>query len=196
MEKPAHVLFLDDEANILYALTRLLLAEPYDIVKASDPDEAIDLIGKYPIKVVVTDYRMPKMSGIEFLRRVKEKYPDKIRILLSGYVDFVTAEEAINQGEVFRFITKPWKTDYLKASILHGIKQYDLVEMNRALAEGAMRKTTELRVLLASVQKLVHMATSPAEPLTEYQRNFLNQAKGEFDHMERLINDILSQPLQ
>ena len=217
MEKEKNVLFLDDEADILSALERLLIAEPYGILQTSDPDEALDLIGKHPIKVVVSDQRMPKMSGVEFLRKVKERYPDKMRILLSGYVDFSTAEEAINFGEVFRFITKPWKTTYLKASILHAIDQYNLLQMNNMLLATSIRKTEEvdalnkrlqamfetqkgftstvsheLRTPLASIKMAIDMVIGgTAGPLNDQQKRFLGKAKDNVDRLNRLINDIL-----
>jgi signal transduction histidine kinase len=217
MDKENNVLFLDDEVDILSAVDRLLISEPYGILKTSDPDEALEMIGKYPVKVVVSDQRMPKMSGVEFLRKVKERYPDRMRMLLSGYVDFTTAEEAINFGEVYRFITKPWKTTYLKASILQAIEQYDLVETNRTLLATSLRKTEEvdalnkklqamyeaqkaftstvsheLRTPLASIKMAIDMVIGgTAGALNDQQTRFLGKAKDNVDRLNRLINDIL-----
>lgn len=193
MGKPAHVLFLDDEENILYALSRLLQAEPYGVVQASDPDQAMALIGQHPIKVVISDQRMPKISGVEFLRQVKERYPDKIRVLLSGYVDFATAEEAINLGEVYRFVTKPWNTAYLKASIAHGIEQYDLIQANRILLEALICKTQELPAVLEPVKVALDMLQSSAQPLNAEQTQIFTEARGSVERLNGLINDILAQ---
>jgi signal transduction histidine kinase len=217
MNKEINVLFLDDEENILFALSRLLMEESYGIIKTTDPDEAMALIEKHPIKVVVSDQRMPKISGIDFLKNVKQKYPDKMRILLSGYVDFVTAEEAINFGEVYRFLIKPWKTPYLKASIQHAIEQYDLVGSHRALYDASLKKTAELEELnkklqgmyeiqrsftstvshelrtpLASIKMAIDLVMGgTAGGLNEQQIKFLMKAKDNVDRLNRLINDIL-----
>ncbi|MBF0595189.1 MAG: hybrid sensor histidine kinase/response regulator [Candidatus Omnitrophica bacterium] len=217
MAKEINVLFLDDEENILFAADRLLMAEAYGIKTTTDPDQAMVLIGEHPIKVVVSDQRMPKIAGIEFLRKVKAAYPDKVRILLSGYVDFVTAEEAINLGEVFRFITKPWKTPFLKASLTHAIEQYDMVQANRLLFEASERKNKELEALnnklrlmfeaqkgftstvshelrtpLASIKMAVDMVLAGTTgEINANQKKFLSKAKDNVDRLNRLINDIL-----
>ncbi len=217
MPKEINVLFLDDEENILFAAERLLMAESYGVVTTTDPDKAMELIAGNPIKVVVSDQRMPKIVGVAFLRKVKEVFPDKVRILLSGYVDFVTAEEAINLGEVYRFITKPWKTPFLKASIQHAIEQYDMVQANRLLFEASERKNTQLEVLntklqgmyeaqkaftstvshelrtpLSSIKMAVDMVMAgTAGDLNENQKKFLSMAKDNVDRLNRLINDIL-----
>jgi signal transduction histidine kinase len=138
-------------------------------------------------------------------------------MLLSGYVDFTTAEEAINFGEVYRFITKPWKTTYLKASILQAIEQYDLVETNRTLLATSLRKTEEvdalnkklqamyeaqkaftstvsheLRTPLASIKMAIDMVIGgTAGALNDQQTRFLGKAKDNVDRLNRLINDIL-----
>ncbi|MEI6438324.1 MAG: hybrid sensor histidine kinase/response regulator [Candidatus Omnitrophota bacterium] len=217
MAKEISVLFVDDEENILFAVQRLLMAEDYGVITATDPDEAMALIAKHPIKVVVSDQRMPKIAGVEFLRKVMAVYPDKIRILLSGYVDFVTAEEAINLGEVFRFITKPWKTSFLKASLSQAIVQYDMLRINKMLYEASEAKTKELEVLnnkllsmyevqksftstvshelrtpLASIKMAVDIVISgTAGALNDNQKKFLLKAKDNVDRLNRLINDIL-----
>ncbi len=217
MAKEINVLFLDDEEYILFAADRLLMAESYGVVTTTDPDKAMELIACNPIKVVISDQRMPKIVGVAFLRKVKEAYPDKVRILLSGYVDFVTAEEAINLGEVYRFITKPWKTPFLKASILHAIAQYDMVQANRLLFEASERKNEQLEILnnklqgmydaqkaftstvshelrtpLASIKMAVDMVMAgTAGTLNDNQKKFLSRAKDNVDRLNRLINDIL-----
>jgi DNA-binding NtrC family response regulator len=190
MDKPVNVLFLDDEVSILSGLERLLLNEPYGFVMTCDPDKAMELIKKHPVKVVVSDHRMPKILGVEFLRKVKEKYPDKIRILLSGSADFSSAEQAINLGEVYRFITKPWKTTYLKASILHGIEQYDLVQTNHILLETLNRKARELPLIVAALKTEVDVF---ADASAENQAEALAKVRGEVARLEHLINDILAQ---
>ena len=126
MPKEIQVLFLDDEESIIDGIQRLFIREPYEVFATTKVADARAALAKYKIKTVVSDYRMPDISGIQFLREVKEQYPDTVKILFTGYTDFSAAEEAINVGEVYRFISKPWKT----AELLSTIRQ--CVEMPRS----------------------------------------------------------------
>ena len=110
MSKEIQVLFLDDEESIIDGIQRLFMREPYEVFATTKVAEAREALAKYKIKVVVSDYRMPDISGTQFLREVKEHILT-LKILFTGYTDFSAAEEAINVGEVYRFISKPWKTD-------------------------------------------------------------------------------------
>src|SRR3989338_6089294 len=135
MPKEIQVLFLDDEESIIDGVQRLFMREPFGIFATIHVDKAREALAKEKIKVVVSDQRMPDISGVKFLREVKEKYPDVIRILFTGYTDFSAAEEAINLGEVYRFISKPWKTAELVSTIRQSIEHYDLVVSARAHKE-------------------------------------------------------------
>ena len=126
MEKRT-VLFVDDEENVLAALRRGLLDEPYNTLFATSGREALDILAQSPVHVIVTDMRMPQMSGLELLGAVKNDYPHVIRMVLSGDAEAHTLLGAINQGEIFRFIPKPWKSnEELKTIIRQAIEFYDL----------------------------------------------------------------------
>jgi putative nucleotidyltransferase with HDIG domain len=120
------VLFVDDETNILKALQRLLRIEDMNVLCASRAAEALDLLEKHPTQVVVTDQRMPEMSGVDFLARVREHYPDVVRMMLTGYTEMNVAVDAINRGEIYRLITKPWNDDELRATIRQAFDHADL----------------------------------------------------------------------
>jgi two-component system response regulator HupR/HoxA len=125
MEKRT-VLFVDDEVRVLGCLRGGLLGEPYKTLFASSAKEALEILEKNEVQVIVTDMRMPEMGGLELLRTVKEKYPHIVRMVLSGYTQVTTILTAINQGEIFRFITKPWDFDKeFKPAILEAIEYYD-----------------------------------------------------------------------
>ena len=111
MSKKPTVLFVDDEEQILKSLKRGLLDEPYKKLFANSGKEAIEILDKEEVDVIVTDMRMPEMNGLELLKIVKVKYPDIIRMVLSGYTQVTTLLTAINQGEIFKYITKPWKLE-------------------------------------------------------------------------------------
>ena len=120
------VLFVDDEVNILKAIQRLLRNEPMRVLTATDPAEALEIMRKTPPQVVVTDQRMPTMSGVEFLSAVREQHSDTIRMMLTGYTEMAIAVDAINQGEIYRLITKPWNDDELRATLRQAFDHYDL----------------------------------------------------------------------
>ena len=111
------LLLVDDEAFILTALQRVLRGQGYRILKASSAEEGLELLALNEVQVIVSDQRMPGMNGTEFLCRVKEMYPDTIRIVLSGYTDLALVTEAINRGAIFRFLSKPWEDEQLRAQI-------------------------------------------------------------------------------
>jgi putative nucleotidyltransferase with HDIG domain len=126
MSSPHTVLFVDDEVNILKALQRLLRSEPLQVVCASRGPEALELLEKTPAQVVVSDQRMPEMCGVDFLAQVRERWPDVVRMMLTGYTEMDVAVEAINRGEIYRLITKPWNDDELRATIRQAFDHADL----------------------------------------------------------------------
>lgn len=126
MEKRT-VLFVDDEEKILKSLKRSFLDEPYEALFAKSGREALEILQQEETHVIVTDLRMPEMEGFELLGIVKEVYPHIIRLVLSGYAEVDSILNAINKGEILRFITKPWKSDVeFKTTIRQAIEYYDL----------------------------------------------------------------------
>ncbi|MDZ4315825.1 MAG: EAL domain-containing protein [Azonexus sp.] len=111
------LLLLDDEPNILTSLTRLLRREGYTIMAAGSSAEAFEMLAKQPAQVVISDQRMPDMSGTEFLSRIRQLYPDTIRMVLTGYTDLESVTGAINRGAIYKFLTKPWDDDQLREQI-------------------------------------------------------------------------------
>ena len=137
MEKRT-VLFVDDEKKILTSLKRGLLDEPYETLFANNGKEALEILMREEVHVIVTDMRMPEMTGLELLRIVKEEYPHIVRMVLSGYTQISTLLTAINQGEVYKYITKPWKLEEdFKPSIREAIDYYDLRSERDKLAVEA-----------------------------------------------------------
>ena len=120
------VLFVDDEVNILKALQRLLRNEPMKVLTASRPQEAIELLESTPAQVVVSDQRMPEMSGVDLLSTIRERHPDMVRMMLTGYTEMTIAVEAIHRRENYRLITKPWNDDELKATLRQAFHHFDL----------------------------------------------------------------------
>ncbi len=111
------LLLVDDEAGIRSALTRLVRPDGYRILSAASGPEALELLALHSVQVIISDQRMPEMSGSEFLSIVKHLYPDTVRIMLSGYTDLKVVTESVNQGSVFKFVTKPWDDDLLREQV-------------------------------------------------------------------------------
>ncbi|MBU2502381.1 response regulator [bacterium] len=141
------VLFVDDEESILNSLKRLLRKEPYLIHTALGGEAGLELLEENTVQLVVSDQRMPEMTGTQFLQKVKERWPDTIRVVLSGYAEADVIVEAINKGEVFRFISKPWKDEALKTTIRQCFDHFDMIRENRRLTEQTQRQVIQLKNL-------------------------------------------------
>lgn len=152
----AGLLFVDDEVNILKSLTRLFRQEPVRIFTASSGGEALELLDQNPIEVVITDQRMPGISGIELLATVRQRWPDVLRMMLTGYTDVGVAVDAINRGEVYRLISKPWNDQELRVTIRQAL---ETVRMRRELERlhGVARdQNRELQRVNAALQSMNH----------------------------------------
>ena len=156
------ILFVDDEANILNALRRLLRREPWRVHTATRASEALELLEQHPCQVIVSDQRMPETSGADLLAKLRERYPDMVRLMLTGNSDIQVAVDAVNRGEVFRLVTKPWSDADLKMTIRQAFDHYEmkheirrlnrlthdqnfkLQEMNRSLESKVRDRTKQL----------------------------------------------------
>ncbi len=149
------ILIVDDEANILQALRRVLRREPYRVLTASSGEEGLEIIQKEPVDIIISDQRMPGMPGIQFLARAKELCPETIRIILSGYTDVNSIAEAINVGNVYKFILKPWEDEALKTTIRESFETTRLQRENRKLTETIKKQNEELSYLNKNLEKEV-----------------------------------------
>lgn len=139
------ILLVDDEPNILSAIRRVLVDEPYEVIAAENAETALVWLENNPVKVVVSDERMPGMGGAEFLGRVHETYPETVRILLTGHASIESAMKAVNSGEIYRFFTKPWNDLDLRMAIRSAVEKYDLEDENRRLLAVVRRQADELK---------------------------------------------------
>lgn len=141
------ILLVDDEINVLSALKRALIEEPYEIHSATSGEQALEIMRTHAFKVVLSDERMIGMQGSEFLSLVRERYPDTVRILLTGHATLEAAVKAVNQGEIYRFFTKPWDDTEIKMAVRLAIEKYDLERENRRLLSTIKRQSLEIKVL-------------------------------------------------
>lgn len=138
------LLLVDDEENILNAISRLLRRDGYHILTASSGAEGLALLEQNAVGVIITDQRMPQMTGSEFLFQVKERYPDTVRIVLSGYTELRSITDAINQGAIYKFFTKPWDDQLLRDNIEEAFRQYELQSENQRLTRELQVANAEL----------------------------------------------------
>ena len=162
------VLFVDDEEKILNSLKRGLVDEPYSTMFANSSKEALEIIKQNDVHVLITDMCMPEIGGLELIRTVKERYPHIIRMVLSGYAEINTLLSAINQGEIFRFISKPWDFDEeLKNTIHQAIEFYDLRRERDRLIEELKQARDQLE---EKVEKRTRALKIANEQLKEHDR--------------------------
>jgi FixJ family two-component response regulator len=151
---PAKILFVDDEAAVLAGYDRTLHRE-FEVDTAAGGELGLKAINSSgPYAVVISDMRMPGMSGAQFLAKARQSSPDMVRMLLTGYTDLSAAMEAVNEGNIFRFLTKPCAKEVLVAAINSGVEQYELIRSERELLE---------KTLLGSIKVLADVlgAASP-----------------------------------
>jgi DNA-binding NtrC family response regulator len=118
------LLVVDDDVNVLASLHRLFRRDNYRVLTAASPAEAFELLALHRVQVILCDQRMPVMSGTEFLSKVKEMYPDTIRIILSGYTGVESVLDSINRGAIYRFYTKPWDDNELRENMRMAFRHY------------------------------------------------------------------------
>lgn len=144
-EETIRVLFVDDEENVLKSLRRLFLDEVIEILTASSGKEGLELLKGNEVSVIVSDQRMPEMTGVEFLEKATRISPNSVKILLTGYADIDAVVSAINKGGVYRYITKPWNDNDLMITVLNAGERFRLVKENRRLTELTKKQNEELK---------------------------------------------------
>ncbi len=146
------LLCVDDERNVLRALERIFMDDDYEIITAGSGEEGLALFGENPdIQVVISDYRMPGMNGVEFLRQICEKHPDTVRIVLSGYADTASVVSAINEGQIYKFVSKPWSDEELRQTVAKAVESFAMHRQNQEMARELERLKQELAELKSRI---------------------------------------------
>lgn len=159
------LLLVDDEENITSALLRLLRRDGYRILRANSGEAGLELLAQNEVGVIISDQRMPGMTGVEFLGKVRELYPDTVRVVLSGYTELSSVTDAINRGAVYKFLTKPWEDDLLRANVEEAFQRYELKMENVRLAR-------ELRLANEALLRINHeLEQRVVEKTGEVMRN-------------------------
>ena len=179
------LLFVDDEENVLNALRRVFIEENYIILTAINGAEAISILEREQIHLVISDYMMPGMNGVDLLYRIKQRWPETIRIMLTGHADVQAIMGAVSNGAVYKFITKPWNDEDLRLTVSLAIQQYVLIQENKTLKEITNQQQAKIKNLSAFSNKdrkalgnmLVKLGVIKQEDLAKVQNN---KKDGEF----------------
>lgn len=188
-DKQHTILLVDDEENILNSIYRLLRRErKYEVLMANSGAAGLEILKercgeaekrrsgdkdllsdsptpRFSVSLIVSDQRMPQMEGVEFLSRAKEISPDTTRVMLTGYADINAVTAAVNKGEIFRYITKPWEDETLLSVIKQGIEQYELVTERKELLELTSRQNEALTDLNRNLEQKVEERTNEVQEL-------------------------------
>ncbi|GAA6172773.1 hypothetical protein NBRC116592_24430 [Colwellia sp. KU-HH00111] len=179
-EQKQEILVVDDEIEIIKSLRRQFMRY-YHVNIANSGQEALEILKNKPIKVIISDQRMPDMNGSEFLSHVEKHYPDSIRMLLTGFADINAVIQAVNEGHIFRYVTKPWNPIELDSIVGEAFERYNIIEKNRDLLE-------QLQSANATLEERVRQRTIELEKANEK----LNQI-ATHDHLTGLANRALFQ---
>lgn len=174
MDEPMRILCVDDEINVLRSLNRLFLDEDYELLTATSGAAGLQILQQtVPIHLVISDYRMPEMDGVEFLQTVCQRWPETVRIVLSGYADTASVVSAINEGQIYKFIPKPWNDDELKVTINNALDLYDLHRRNAELTAELCKTNDALRRMNETLEKQVRQRTAELA----FQNNALKRSQ-------------------
>lgn len=152
MDKKNNILYVDDEVTNLSAF-KASFRRAFNVFLAESAIEGMKILDENEIHIVLTDQRMPEITGVEFLKSIIEKHPKPIRILITGYTDIEVIKEAINAGQIYKYIDKPWDNDRLKMILERAVEVYRLREENKQLTEDLKRVNQQLEFMLR--QKLI-----------------------------------------
>ncbi len=163
MQEEIKILCVDDEQNVLNALKRLFLDDDYLILTAGSAENGLKILRQEHVHIVISDYRMPGMNGVEFLKEVRNISPETVRIVLSGYADTASIVSAINEGQIYKFIPKPWNDDQLKVTISTAVERYFLFKRNLELTAALQEKNDQLVKLNRELEELLKQKSRSLE---------------------------------
>jgi len=158
-KKAAHILCVDDEPNVLKSLRRLFRGAEYIIHLADGGEKGLEILEQEEIDLIISDMRMPHMDGAEFLTKAAIKWPDTVRILLTGYADIESTVAAVNQGKIYSYCSKPWEDDELKALVAKAIDEKRLREERVQLFDIIHKQNAELKDLNNNLEEKVEQRT-------------------------------------
>lgn len=184
----ARVLAVDDDEIILIALAETLRHEGYQSVTTQSPREALELLKKGNFSVIISDQRMAEMTGLEFLQEAAKIQPTASRILITGVLTLKTVIDAINSGEIFRFIAKPWLREELLATIRNAAQRHQLLETNRKLQQDTLRLNAQLAETNQKLQLKLRELTAQRDELTQMHEQMRDNFERSLEVAQRITS--------
>jgi len=185
------LLFVDDEDNILSSLKRLFRSQGYELYFSGSAANGLQILQQRPIDLVVSDMRMPEMDGAEFLSRVAEQWPDTMRILLTGQADLSATIKAINNGQIYYYISKPWDDNDIKLVIRQALEHKFLEEERRRLLKLTRKQNEDLTELNANLEKKVLKRTKELRKALEYLEKAHKSLQTNYDTTIRVFSNLI-----
>ncbi|MFB9885145.1 HD domain-containing phosphohydrolase [Balneatrix alpica] len=186
------ILCVDDEPSVLSSLKRLLRAGNYEVLTADSGAQGLELLKIHPIQVVISDMRMPGMSGAEFLAQVAQLYPETTRVLLTGYADMESTISAVNHGQIHRYVQKPWNNEELLLALDDIIERQRLRFENAFLLKEVERQNEELKELNASLEQRVRQRTQQLHQSVKKLEKMHEQAQHNYKTTVKTFYNLIS----
>jgi response regulator RpfG family c-di-GMP phosphodiesterase len=191
MNQIATLLLVDDEVNVLKSLMRLLHAHHYRLLMAASGVEALALMAREPVDLVISDMRMPHMDGAELLSKIRQQWPDTMRLLLTGHADMTQTVAAINQGEIYRYIAKPWHDDELLLIVAQALEQQKLKRENARLQQLTAEQNDALREANSTLEQKVAQRTAELSQLVSFLEMTQQELKTSFRTSLQVLANML-----
>ncbi|WP_370292204.1 HD domain-containing phosphohydrolase [Thalassolituus sp.] len=185
-EKQGKLLLVDDEQGVLQALKRLFFRN-YEVTLANSGQEALDILKNEKFDMIISDMRMPGMSGAELLKTCFETYPEMIRVLLTGYSDLDSAIKAVNEGNIYRYISKPWDNDQLRGMVSEALESRELKAANRKLSAHIVEQNEELARLNRELQAKYEASSDAVGEAEAKLQEAYSTLRHEFDSMIHIL---------
>jgi response regulator RpfG family c-di-GMP phosphodiesterase len=189
--KAPTILCVDDEPNILSSLRRLFRAKDYQVRTAESGQAGLALLETEAIDLVISDMRMPEMDGVQFLAQVRVRSPDTVRLLLTGYADITSIIDAINRGEIYRYITKPWDDNDIVLIVRQALERKALEQEKKRLEALTIRQNEELKALNASLEATVLTRTAELRVANESLQGANERLKTSFITLIKVFSTLI-----
>lgn len=190
---PSRVLVVDDEPNVVHALRRTLRARGFEVLTAAGGEQALALLTREPVDAIVCDMRMPDMNGAEVLKRSLALAPDAVRVLLTGYADVASTVRAVNEGEIFRYLAKPWDDTFLLQVLQDGLARRALERERDALVVLTEQQNHGLRQLNATLESQVAQRTAELQATVAELRKLTERLRTDFSCTVRMLSSLVEQ---
>jgi response regulator RpfG family c-di-GMP phosphodiesterase len=186
------VLYLDDEENNLIAFKALFRRE-FDVFTTTSPQEAVAYLNANEVPIILSDQKMPELSGVEFFELTLNDFPNAVRILVTGYADIEAVIDAINRGQVYRYVAKPWNENDLRVCLLNAAERYEMnIHSGSADSNSNKWKLAKSRIQDA-IHKVKAVVSSWKGMTTPVPSETLNEVVSELNALEESVNEVFEE---